>query len=235
MRWRIGQLGAISLYLHASWFLTLGLVSYGYAQTWTVWAPGELWPWLVGLGMALLGFGSLILHELAHSGVALTQGVPVRSISLFIFGGQAILEREAPTWYGSLAIALAGPVLSLMLFGTAQILAFNLPLGSIPRTVAETLALTNLLLAAFNLLPGLPLDGGNVLKALIWGYTGDQATGIRWAAWAGQVLGLVLVLGGLGGVWAGYCTLWVGCWITGIGSFVGILALRYLRHSQSVF
>ncbi|WP_218081162.1 site-2 protease family protein [Anthocerotibacter panamensis] len=217
----------IPLYIHSSWFLVLALVTYTYEAGWgTFWGS---WSWPISLGTALAGFACILIHELAHSWVAQGQGVHVRSITLFCFGGQALMEAEAPTWWGALGVAVAGPVMSLGLWGVGQSLSQYLPPGSIPRTVAETLAAVNLVLCLFNLLPGLPLDGGNVLKALVWAWSGSHMLGVRFAAYCG--LGTSLVVMGLG-FWTARDS-WMGYWIIGVGAFIGWLAARYARYART--
>jgi Zn-dependent protease len=210
----------IPFYIHVSWFPVLALVTYSYHE---VVEEAGIWPWGISLGMALLGFGSVLLHELAHSRVAQAQGISIRSITLFCFGGQALMEEESPTWIGALLVALAGPVMS---FGLALVgwgLWMVLPLGSLPRLLAELFSWVNLLLAGFNLLPGLPLDGGNVVKALVWGWSGSWALGFKVGAYGGQVLGVVLTGIGLYTLREG----WHGLWIIALGGFIYWLARRY--------
>ncbi|ERT07827.1 CBS domain protein [Lyngbya aestuarii BL J] len=143
----------------------------------------------LGLVAALLLFASVLAHELGHSFVAIKQGINVKSITLFLFGGLASLDKEAKTPGGAFWIAIAGPAVSLALFllltGIGTSVATSGPLGA----MVGLLAYINLALALFNLIPGLPLDGGNVLKALVWKITGKQYTGVIWASRVGQALG----------------------------------------------
>jgi Zn-dependent protease/CBS domain-containing protein len=207
---RVGSLFGIPFFIDASWFLILGLVTWTYGSDMQArfadWS-GPL-PWVYGLVAALLLFGSVLLHELGHSFAALAQGIPVRSISLFLFGGVARIERESHSPWGALVIALAGPLVSLGLWGLFSGLErLALPTGL--ATLVSLLATINLALAIFNMLPGLPLDGGNVLKSLVWGITGNQYRGIRIAAWAGYGVAALLaamgffVVGGFNGLWLG--------------------------------
>lgn len=206
---RAGSLFGIPFFIDASWFLILGLVTWTYGSqlsaqypAWTAAAP-----WMLGFTAALLLFGSVLLHELGHSAVALAQGIPVRSISLFLFGGVARIERESSSAWGALAVALAGPLVSLLLFGVFWGAERWVALPEGVDTLVGLLASINLALAVFNMLPGLPLDGGNVLKSLVWAATGNQYRGIRVASWSGQVVALLmaltglLVVGGFSGIW----------------------------------
>ena len=167
--------------------------------------------WILGFGTALLLFVSVLLHELGHSIAAISQGVKVRSITLFMLGGVASVERECSTAMGSLLVAAAGPLVSLalagFLLGSTHSAAHVSPLLG---TMVKELGGLNLILALFNLLPGLPLDGGLILKALVWQWTGSQRKGIQVATTSGKLLsllaiglGAVLLLrgGSVGGLW----------------------------------
>ncbi|MEM1309748.1 MAG: site-2 protease family protein, partial [Cyanobacteria bacterium P01_H01_bin.153] len=192
---RVGNLFGIPFYVNVSWFLVLGLVTWSYgsglAEAFPS-LPGSI-PWLLGLFAALLLFSSVLAHELGHSFAALRQGISVNSITLFLFGGLAALERESDTPGGAFKVAIAGPVVSLILFAVlstvGQVLALNGPLGAI----VSLLAYINLALGIFNLLPGLPLDGGNVLKSIVWRITGNPYKGVVFASRAGQVLGWLAI------------------------------------------
>ncbi|MBE7382821.1 MAG: site-2 protease family protein [Leptolyngbya sp. SIO1E4] len=195
---RVGNLFGIPFYVNASWFLVLALFTWNYGSGLSnafPTLPGTT-PWLLGLLTALLLFGSVLAHELGHSFAALQQGVGVNSITLFLFGGLAALEKESDTPGGAFKVAIAGPVVSLvlstLLFTTTQGLALGGPVGAI----LTLLAYINLALGVFNLLPGLPLDGGNVLKSIVWKVTGNPYKGVAFASRAGQVIGWLAI--GLG-------------------------------------
>ncbi len=195
--WRIGSLFGIPLFLDPSWFVILLLVTFVYGSSW----QGENWgdgaEWIAGFAMALLLFGSVLLHELGHSLVALSQGISVNSITLFLFGGIASIDKESKTPEQAFQVAIAGPAVSLSLF--LLLLAVNqvLPTGEPAQVVLERLAWINLVLAIFNMIPGLPLDGGQVLKAAIWKATGSRIQGVRWSARVGQALGWSAIALGL--------------------------------------
>ena len=188
---RVGNLFGIPFYVNFSWFLVLALMTWNYGSGLAQGFPAlpGLTPWLLGLTAALLLFASVLAHELGHSFVALRQGVGVNSITLFLFGGLAALEKESDTPKGAFAVAIAGPAVSLALFVTLFTAGAVLPLSGAVAAVVGLLAYINLALALFNLLPGLPLDGGNVLKALVWQVTGDPYKGLAFASRAGQVIG----------------------------------------------
>lgn len=210
--WQVGSLFGIPLYLDRSWFLILLLITA--VDTNDVLAQGlvrsPLVAIFIGLGMALLLFGSVLLHELGHSLVAKYQGISVKSITLFLFGGVAAIDRESQTPTAAFAVAIAGPLVSLTLFGLFWGLWQYAPLGAVGVFFVRDIARLNLVLALFNLIPGLPLDGGQMFKAIVWKWTGDRFTGIRYAAASGKFLGTmaiafgllaVLLLGAIGGLW----------------------------------
>jgi len=224
--WRIGSLFGIPFFIDPSWFFILALV--------TLLKAGNFDPsfqsvsaWSLGLVMALLLFASVLLHELGHSLVARSQGIKVNSITLFIFGGVAAIDRESQTPGDAFQVAIAGPGVSLCLFGLFYGLTQVLPTENLGYLVAADLARINLVLTLFNLIPGLPLDGGQVLKAAIWKLTGNRLQGVRWAAQAGKVIGSLAIAVSLGltlltGVWT-------VLWLALIGSFVYRNANAYDR------
>jgi Zn-dependent protease len=212
--WQLLKLGGIPLRIHPSWFVILLLATAAFQQQYAVQLREQLGGsslWLLGLATAILLFISVLLHELGHSLVAIAQGVKVRSITLFLLGGVATVERECSTPIGALLVAAAGPAVSLalgalLLLGTHSASHVTPWLGA----MASELATLNLVLGLFNLLPGLPLDGGLIVKALVWKASGSQRRGIevanacgRFLAYLAVGLGAVLVLNGrgIGGIW----------------------------------
>jgi Zn-dependent protease len=198
--WRVGSVVGIPLLLDPSWFFILALVTFVYGSGWQQAGWGSGWAWAAGLATALLLFTSVLLHELGHSLVARSQGINVNSITLFLFGGIASIDQESKTPSQAFQVAIAGPAVSFGLFLLLSLIGNVLP--SIPLTapvaaVVENLARINLVLALFNMIPGLPLDGGQVLKAAIWKLTGSRLKGVRWAAKAGRVLGWTAIILGV--------------------------------------
>ena len=196
---RIGNLFGIPFFINPSWFFVLALVTWTYGNGLTEFPSltGAM-PWLLGLVAALLLFSSVLAHELGHSFVAISQGIPVKSITLFIFGGLATLEKESETPLQAFLVAIAGPLVSLLLFGVFTLVASNVALSLPLQAIIGLLAYINLILAAFNMIPGLPLDGGNVLKAIVWKVTGNPNKGVIFAGRVGQVIGwIAIALGGL--------------------------------------
>ncbi len=217
---RIGSLFGIPFYINPSWFFVLGLVTLTYGADLGQLFPqlGVIFPWVLGFLAAILLFSSVLAHELGHSFVAIAQGIPVKSITLFIFGGLATLEKESETPLQAFLVAIAGPVVSLLLFVLFAIISTSVPLSEPIEAIVSLLATINLVLALFNLIPGLPLDGGNVLKSIVWKITGNPNKGVIFAGRVGQAFGwLAVIMGGLavigvspiGSVW----TLFIGLFL----------------------
>ncbi len=187
---KLGRIWGIPIGLSNSWFLIFGLITFSLA---TSYFPSEF-PSLsvvvysiLGLVTSLLFFGSVLAHELGHSFLALRNHIPVRSITLFVFGGVAQIEREPSSPGVELRVAIAGPLVSFGLaglFGGIWLVAQSIPYLAAP---AEYLMRINFMLAVFNLIPGFPLDGGRVLRALVWQGTKDFYKATRVAATTGQV------------------------------------------------
>ena len=196
---RIGSIFGIPFYINPSWFFILGLITLTYGADLTQFPQlGGIIPWILGFIAAILLFSSVLAHELGHSVVAIAQGIPVKSITLFIFGGLATLEKESETPLQAFLVAIAGPVVSLLLFVLFAIISVSLPWAPPIRAIVSLLAQINLILALFNLIPGLPLDGGNVLKSIVWKITGNPNKGVIFAGRVGQVFGwLAVIIGGL--------------------------------------
>ncbi len=195
--WRIGSLFGIPLFLDPSWFFILAFVTIINAKNLDP-TFGSSWAWSGGFVMALLLFGSVVLHELGHSLAARSQGIKVNSITLFLFGGVASIDRESKTPGEAFQVAIAGPAVSVTLFGLFYALSQALPPSSLGENIVSGLAHINLVLALFNLIPGLPLDGGQVLKAAVWKLTGNRFQGVRWAARTGIAFGGLAIALGLG-------------------------------------
>ncbi|NWF59231.1 MAG: site-2 protease family protein [Fischerella sp.] len=214
--WRIGSLFGIPLFLDPLWFVILGLATLNFGVAYQ--ELGTALAWSAGIVMALLLFASVLLHELGHSLVARSQGIKVNSITLFLFGGIAAIEEESKTPGKAFQVAIAGPAVSIALFFLLRLGSNVLPHTNPLRIMVGDLARINLVLALFNLIPGLPLDGGQVLKAALWKATGDRFQAVRWAAKAGQILGYSAIALGL---LVDYLTgeLVTGLWIALLGWF----------------
>ena len=140
---RIGNLFGIPFFINPSWFFVLGLVTWSYGSSLTQFPQltGAM-PWLLGLVSALLLFSSVLAHELGHSFVAISQGIPVKSITLFIFGGLATLEKESETPLQAFLVAIAGPLVSLLLFGAFTLVTASLPLSLPIKAVISLVAIS---------------------------------------------------------------------------------------------
>ena len=227
--WRIGSLFGIPLYLDPLWFLILGLATLNFGVSYQ--ELGTVQAWSAGIIMALLLFGSVILHELGHSLVAQKQGIKVNSITLFLFGGIAAIEEESKTPGQAFQVAIAGPLVSIGLFFLLLLISSAIPDTIALHMMLGDLARINLVLALFNLIPGLPLDGGQVLKSALWKATGNRFQAVRMAARTGQILGYAAIALGL---LVDYMTgeLVTGLWIALLGWFGIRNATTYLRVSQ---
>jgi Zn-dependent protease len=217
----LGRILGIPIGLDYSWFLIFGLLTWMLAGSYY---PAEFknWPpplyWFMGAATAILLFVSVLLHELGHSVVALRFKVPVRSITLFIFGGVAQIGGEPPSARAEFLIAIAGPLVSLalaVLFFVVQPAITGIqPLWGL----AKYLAYINFSLVLFNLIPGFPLDGGRVFRSFIWAVTKDMRRATLIAANTGRFFGFLFIFTGvwrmLGGNFGG------GLWIAFIGWFL---------------
>lgn len=196
---RVGTILGIEIIVNSSWLFIFALVVWALASGFVPFQVAGLSPLARGglaVVTALLFFGSVLAHELAHSLVARARGVPVSSITLFIFGGVSHLEGEPQNAPGEAWIAFVGPLMSLVLaglFGVAgRSAGTERPIGA----GFEYLAAANLMLAIFNLLPAAPLDGGRVLHAMIWRWTGNRLQATRTAGLVGRVLAWFIIAAG---------------------------------------
>src|SRR6266699_4036750 len=173
---RIFRIAGIDIYIHFSWLIILVFLTFSLATGWfPVYYPGWSAPtyWIVAFIAALLLFVSVLLHELAHSLVARARGLPVHDITLFIFGGVSSLEQEPSSPGVEFQMAFVGPLVSLLIGALAFVLSLPLRGTNSPVTaILAYLAVTNILLGIFNLIPGFPLDGGRVLRSIIGKVTG---------------------------------------------------------------
>lgn len=185
----------------------------------------------MGIVATLLFFASLLIHELSHAVVSRRKGVPVAGITLFVFGGMARAEREPDTPRDEILIAGVGPVTSLVLAGlflVATRLGELAGLSDAVLGVTRYLAMINTALAVFNVMPGFPLDGGRVFRAIVWGVTGDRTRATRMATGAGRTFGLLLIVLGAMQALAGAPV--SGLWLVFIGWFLRTLAGASLRQ-----
>jgi Zn-dependent protease len=220
---RLGKVFGIPIGINYTWFIifamiTLSLATAYFPGRYAEWSPATYWG--VGLLTSVFFFASVLVHELAHSLVAIAWGIPVKSITLFIFGGVASIGREPDRPLSEFLIAIAGPASSLLLalgfgalwlggraLGWEAVSALGLYLGGI-----------NLSLAIFNMVPGFPLDGGRVFRSIVWAWTGNMNQATRWASRVGRGIAILMIVGGgvmiLTGNWTN------GLWLAFIGWFL---------------
>ncbi len=233
----LAKIWGVPIGIHFSWLIIFALLMFSLA---TGMLPGAL-PTLplfvitlVALATTLFFFGSVLAHELGHVYVALRNSIPVRGVSLFIFGGVAQIEKEPDSAGAEFRIAAAGPLVSFLLAGLFFALA-QLPLEFLAFP-ASWLARVNLILGLFNLIPGYPLDGGRVFRALVWKLTGSAYRSTKIAAVTGQVVAFAMI--GLG-VFSAFTSNPVnGLWIAFIGLFLlnaasGSLAYASMQNRLS--
>ena len=229
----LGRILGIPIGLDYSWFLIFALLTWSLS---TSYYPTEFtdWPviqyWIVGAATAILMFASVLLHELGHSVVSLRYKVPVRSITLFVFGGVARVGAEPPSAIAEMWIAIAGPAVSFALavfFGLLQ---------SIVGAIAPLLALVKYLfyingtLALFNLIPGFPLDGGRIFRAFVWRVTHNLRRATLVAARLGRFIAYLFILLGVWQMFTG--NLGNGLWIAFIGWFLETAAASEIRQKS---
>jgi Zn-dependent protease/CBS domain-containing protein len=220
---RVARIFGIPIKIHFSWVLVFALVTLSLAAAYfPVRSPGWSTSAYVGMGVvtSLLFFASVLVHELAHSVVAMAWKIRVESITLFIFGGVAHISREPDRPLAEFLIALAGPVSSLLLalgFGVLWLVGQSLALAPL-ADVGLYLGTINLWLALFNMIPGFPLDGGRVFRSIVWAWTGNLYRATHWAANSGRLMAFLMIAGGaiffFTGNWAS------GVWLAFIGWYL---------------
>jgi Zn-dependent protease/CBS domain-containing protein len=230
---RLGRLFGIELRLDRSWFIAFFLISWLLAanqlpNAYPHWTPVAYW-W-IGLMASALLFVSVMAHELGHAFVATRLGIPVRDITLFIFGGAARLSREPRRARDELLIALAGPAVSLLLaLGFAGLWIVSSGVAEPYLALFGWLAAANAILGVFNLIPGFPMDGGRVVRAVLWGVTGNQRRATQTAANMGRLIAYMFIAWGLLQMLNG--NLVGGIWMALIGAFLNGSAAQAYRQA----
>ncbi len=248
---RVGRLFGISIHVDWSWIAILALVSWSLSATF-----GQLHPeWSYGArwGMAILAaflfFVSILAHELAHSLAALARGVPVHSIMLFMFGGVSNLEKEPSSPAEEMVITIVGPLTSLFLgavglvIGAGSLGVDNALVNSSAllsrlqplNTILAWLGSVNIMVGLFNLIPAFPLDGGRIVRSLIWAVSNDVRKATRWASWLGQGIAWSMIMAGaimMFGVEVPFfgSGLFNGVWLVFIGWFLNNAATSGYRQ-----
>ena len=231
--WQIARVFGIPIYLHPTWVVIFLLVALTLNATIASEAPGvgSVPRWVAAGSTALLFFGSILFHELAHSLLARRHRIPVRSITLFFFGGVAAIEQNPPTPRAEFEIAIAGPIASGLLALGFSGLAGVFAAGSADGLMFAWLGRINLSVAVFNLLPGLPLDGGRVLRAWLWARQGDATRATRLAARVGQLLAYGLIGLGAAAALSGGNPIG-GLWLAFIGWFLLTASAASARQAE---
>ncbi|SNX57220.1 Zn-dependent protease [Streptomyces sp. TLI_55] len=192
----MGRPFGVPVYVAPSWFLVAALITWVFGGQLDRVLP-ELGAarYLVSLFFAIAFYASVLIHELAHTIAALRFKLPVRRIQLQFFGGVSEIEKEAETPGREFVLAFVGPLLSLVLAGLFYVALQPVEPGTVPGVLLAGLMISNLIVAAFNLLPGLPLDGGRMLRAVVWKITGKPMSGTIAAAWVGRALAVSVLIG----------------------------------------
>jgi Zn-dependent protease/predicted transcriptional regulator len=225
---RIGRILGIPIYIHASWVIIFVLITMSLGAQFTAqhpqWTPTQHWS--IGVLTSLLFFASILFHELSHSMVARAYKIRVDSITLFVFGGVARISQEASRAIQEFNIAVAGPIASLFLGGVFYVLTIFFPYGTMTGALALWLAGINVLLAIFNLLPGFPLDGGRIFRAIVWGITKDFTRATKMAGTSGKLVAYGMIVFGTG------YALSTGQWQAGLWyAFIGWFLLNAAQES----
>ena len=223
---RLARFGPVEVFIHWSWLIIATLLTLGFwgqlTETNDDLAEGRAW--LLAVVGSVVFFASVLVHELAHAFMAIARGIEVRGITLYLFGGATEADASSRTAADELIIAVVGPLTSLgiaALLGAAW--AVLDPTDPALGGLLGYLAVVNVILALFNLVPGLPLDGGRVLRATVWAVTGDFAKATRWAASGGVAIGYLLIGAGLVELWTGNVG---GLWFAAIGWMISAAARR---------
>jgi Zn-dependent protease/CBS domain-containing protein len=223
---KLGTISGIEIGLHYSWFIIAALIVFSLGehlrQVNRHWSPVEVW--ITALLTAVLFFVTLLLHELAHSLVAQARGLKVKAITLFALGGVSQIEEDATDAKTEFWVSIAGPIASLII--GCGCIAMAAALGWHPSAEARTMAAAvlvwlgyiNVGLGVFNMIPGFPLDGGRVFRAIVWAITKNADRSTRIAARLGQVVAFLFILGGLWGFFGGAG--FNGLWTAFIGWFL---------------
>lgn len=231
---QLGKIFGIPFRLDYSWFvifllITTSLSLFYFPDTYPDWGTAQ--HWIVGIATSLLFFASVVAHELAHSAVSIRSGIPVKSITLFIFGGVAHITREVTHPASELKMAAAGPLCSIALCGlfsgvwwVSQDFSVHL------SALAGWLAIINGMLAAFNMIPGFPLDGGRVLRSILWMITSNYRRATRIATITGYGTSYLFILGGIAIFF--FFGLLNGLWLVFVGFFLNSAARSSYRQSM---
>ncbi len=196
---RIGRILGIPVHVSATWLIIAVIIVIAYAPLVESRLPGISTgaAYATAAGFAVLLFVSVLLHELGHAVVAKRQGIGVRAMTLWMLGGYTEMEREPHTPAGEFLVAAAGPAVSFLLGGLGLVGVVLFDQGGVSYELALQVALSNLSVAVFNVLPGLPLDGGSLVRAAVWRLGGSRNTGTVVAGWSGRIVAVLVIVSGL--------------------------------------
>ncbi|WP_184545618.1 site-2 protease family protein [Streptosporangium becharense] len=231
----MGRPFGIPVYVSPTWFIVAAFITYTFQQPFALYLPELSVPvtYLIAFAFAVLLYVSVLLHELAHCVVARMYGLPVRRVTLYLLGGVSEIEREPETPVREFMVAFAGPLLSLGLAGIGFLAGEFVDGASVAGVLILQLWVANLIVGIFNLLPGLPLDGGRMLRAGVWKLTRDPGSGTVAAAWAGRVLAVALVAVPVGlALVSGQAPGTMIIWSVLLSSFIWIGATQALRGAR---
>jgi Zn-dependent protease len=248
----VGRLFGIEINIDWSWLLIFLLVTWNlnavFGQMHSDWGVGLRWG--MALVASLLFFGSVLAHELAHSLMAQAQGMSVRRITLFLFGGVSNIQRHPPTPRAEFLITIVGPITSIVL-GVLFTWAAGISAGSLGPAMTDPtdfiaqlgpvttllfwLGPINIVLGIFNLVPGFPLDGGRILRSILWSATGNLRRATRWASWVGQAVAWLMIVSGIAMIFgvtlpffgSGFIN---GLWLAFIGWFLNSASVQSYRQ-----
>lgn len=248
---KIGKIFNINIHIDWSWLLIFGLVTWSLASTFGQMHSGwtTAMQWGLAVIAALLFFLSVLAHELAHSLVAQSQGVPVHNITLFMFGGVSNIQKEPASPLNELLVAIVGPLTSFLLgglfliLGTGALTLSNVSITNMndllsqlgpTNTILLWLGSVNILVGLFNMIPGFPLDGGRIVRSILWGLTDNLKKATRWASWLGQGVAWLLIFAGMSMIFgiqipilgSGFIN---GVWLIFIGWFLQNAAVQSYR------
>lgn len=229
---RLATISGIEIQFDSSWFIILALIAYTLGDYFAAADPhwNQLEVWIVALVTTALFFVSVVVHELAHSLVAKANGLPVHAITLFVFGGVSELTREPDSAGSEFRIAVVGPLTSLVLGGICLGLSH---LGTVQQPVTAALwwlGTINIILAVFNLVPGFPLDGGRLLRAVLWSANHDFVRATRWATRIGRGIAVLFILAGIAEFFHDRGL--SGLWLAFIGWFLYAAAAQSWRQTE---
>jgi len=238
-RLKLGTIFGVQLGLHYSWFVIALLIAFSLAAHFRAvnpyWSSATVWG--AALITAVLFFASLILHELSHAVIAKLRGLPIHQITLFLLGGVAQIEKEPTDASTEFWMAIVGPLTSFAIGFCLLAVAVGSgwTRGTTPPTpglaIVVWLGYINLLLGAFNLIPGFPLDGGRILRSIVWWITKDETRSTRIAVQVGQVVAVLFIAYGIFEFFAGFVV--NGIWLAFIGWFLLQAASATYMHTQA--